>query len=229
MNGEQTFGQLKKGLAGKANAGLWYVCLAVCVVVFQLLSGCQRPAAKAVIPLAASADTTLYGMFAYMADAAIFIRCSDGRRFPVVMEGKFSELERSYLQLVGEAAGRRVLLACHGRLDSRPAAPAEEGIGGGLRVDTIFSLSASLSCTDQLAVWAGKCRWQQGVLLFLPCGEKEELRIAAGIPEAALRAAWEKYVHSADGSLYVELEGVRRPAELQPTRIRMIAINNDCQ
>ena len=228
MNGEQTFGQQKKEFAGKAAAGLWYACLVVWVIFFQLLSGCQRPVAKAVVPLAA-ADTTLYGMFAYMADAAIFIRCSDGKRFPVVMEGKFSELERSYLQLVGEEAGRRVLLACHGQLDSRPAAPAEEGIGGGLRIDTVFSLSATLSCADQLAVWAGKCRWQQGVLLFLPCGEKEELRIAGGIPEAALRAAWGKYVHSSDGALYVELEGVRRPAELYPTRIRMIAINDDCQ
>jgi hypothetical protein len=186
--------------------------------------------ARAAGPLAAAADTTLYGMFAYMADAAVFVRCSDGKRFPVLTEGKFEALERSYLQLTGEEAGRRVLLACHGRLVRRAAESAEEGMAEGLQVDTVFSLSATLSCADKPVDWAGKYRWRQGESLFWPCGEEEEVRVAAGGPEAILRAAWSERGLSPDRPVYVELEGVRgSDGQLYPTRIRKIVFGFDCQ
>jgi hypothetical protein len=230
MNSRHSGRREKKELVRRAGPGLWPACLVACVFFSQLLPACQRPVARAAGPLAAAADTTLYGMFAYMADAAVFVRCSDGKRFPVLMEGKFEALERSYLQLTGEEAGRRVLLACHGRLVRRAAEPAEEVMAEGLRVDTVFSLNATLSCADEPVSWAGKYRWRQGESLFLPCGEEEEVRVAAGGPEATLRAAWSERGLLPDRPVYVELEGVRgSDGQLYPTRIRKIVFDFDCQ
>ena len=227
MRFEQRLGQLKKKLTGKAGVGLWPCCLAACAFFLQLLPACQRPAAEAAKTLVISTDTTLYGMFAYMADAAIFIRCSDGSRFPVAMEEKFGQLERGYLQLVGEEAGRSVLLACHGRLVSRPA--AEEGRGERLLVDTVYSLSTELDCRDRPVRWEGKYWRQQEESLFLPCGSDEALRISGGITELALRMIWEKNAGSVDETLYVDMEGVKKPdGWLYPTRILTIAVDNDC-
>ncbi len=230
MCSEQTFGWVIKVLAGKAGGGLWPACLAVYGFFLLLLPACQRPLAEAGSPLAVAADTTLYGMFAYMADAAVFVRCRDGKRFPVLMEGAFGVLEKNYLQLTGDEAGRRVLLACHGRFIGQAAERAEESMAAGLLVDTVFSLSTTLSCADHPVGWAGKYRRWQEQSLFVPCGKDEELPIASGGPEAVLRVMWEEQALAADRSLYVELEGVRRPdGQLQLTRIRMVTFDIDCQ
>ena len=229
MRVKQRLGQLKKRLTGKAGAGLWPGCLAACAVFLQLLPACQRPAAEAAKTLMIGTDTTLYGMFAYMADAAIFVRCSDGRRFPVVMEEKFGQLERSYLQLVGEEGGRRVLLACHGRLVSRPTESAAKGVGESLLVDTVFSLSTELDCRDRPVRWVGKYWRRQEESLFLPCGSDEVLRIAGGSTESTLGMIWDKDAGSVGEAWYVDMEGVKRPdGRLYPTRILTIAVDNDC-
>lgn len=43
--------------------------------------------------------TEMTGLFRYMADAAVFIRCSDQKRFGVVMSGNFSDAEKAYTRM----------------------------------------------------------------------------------------------------------------------------------
>ena len=64
------------------------------------------------------------GLFAYMADAALFTECGTGRSFPVAMEGDYLALERAYLQ-AGETAGQAQLVTLDGRFDHRPKMEGE--------------------------------------------------------------------------------------------------------
>ena len=62
----------------------------------------------------------LFGMFRYMADAALFEECRTGRRYPVAMEGDYLALERAYLAERPEA-GSAVLATFDGAVAERPA------------------------------------------------------------------------------------------------------------
>ena len=62
----------------------------------------------------------LEGMFRYMADAALFRDCRDGKSYPVAMEGAYIELERAYMESAVEA-GQEVMVRLTGRLLERPA------------------------------------------------------------------------------------------------------------
>ena len=61
----------------------------------------------------------LTGMFTYMADAAMFMDCRSGRRFPVAMEGAYIDLERAYTQSQDEP-GQALQVAVRGRYLGRP-------------------------------------------------------------------------------------------------------------
>ena len=62
----------------------------------------------------------LEGMFRYLADAAIFRDCLDGRSYPVAMEGEYIELERAYLNS-GIVGGGEIFVRLRGRYLERPA------------------------------------------------------------------------------------------------------------
>jgi copper homeostasis protein (lipoprotein) len=63
---------------------------------------------------------TMRGMYRYMADAALFVECESGRRFPVAMEADNLALERAYLDARKEP-GQALLVSLQGRLALRPA------------------------------------------------------------------------------------------------------------
>jgi len=67
-----------------------------------------------------SPDMELEGMFRYMADAAMFRDCRDGKAYPVSMEGQYIELERAYLNS-GIEPGSEIMVSVAGRLLERPA------------------------------------------------------------------------------------------------------------
>lgn len=64
-------------------------------------------------------ENTMSGLFTYMADAALFEDCVDGRRYPVAMEAGYVELERAYLGARTEP-GAPLLVIFEGRLEPRP-------------------------------------------------------------------------------------------------------------
>lgn len=99
-------------------------------------------------------DTTdvLHGMFAYMADAAIFVNCADGKRYPVAMEAGYLPLERKYTTEMAEEAGKRVLLTATGSIAPRPTVDGEGEVPT-LVVKQMLSLSRDASCdTERLLV-----------------------------------------------------------------------------
>jgi copper homeostasis protein (lipoprotein) len=61
----------------------------------------------------------LEGMFRYMADAPLFRNCSDGKTWPVSMEGQYIELERAYLNS-GIEPGDEVRVTLRGRIITPP-------------------------------------------------------------------------------------------------------------
>lgn len=84
------------------------------MTVLLMLAGCTRP-----VP-APSPPPVLTGQFTYLADAAGFTDCADGRRYPVAMEGAYLELERSYLA-VRSRPGLPLLVELEGAIEDRPA------------------------------------------------------------------------------------------------------------
>jgi copper homeostasis protein (lipoprotein) len=59
------------------------------------------------------------GMFQYMADAATFVECQTGRRWPVAMEAAFRDLEKAYLAAQRQP-GEELMVAFEGRIANRP-------------------------------------------------------------------------------------------------------------
>jgi len=60
------------------------------------------------------------GSFVYLADAATFLDCADGRRYPVAAEGGYLALERAYLA-ARRYPGEPLLVTVTGDVESRPA------------------------------------------------------------------------------------------------------------
>ena len=94
-------------------------------------------------PATASGDpVTLDGLFIYMADAAVFKRCSDGQRFGVLVEGDaYAELERAYLAAGPGGEWRRTELT--GVIEENMA---EEGLPLNVRVTGFQPFSPSGEC-----------------------------------------------------------------------------------
>ncbi|MFC1719943.1 META domain-containing protein [Pseudomonadota bacterium] len=118
-----------------------------------LAVGCKQqdkavaPGAGTEPPVQGQGDSTgmaLEGMFRYMADAASFRDCRNGKTYPVSMEGQYIELEHAYLNS-GIEPGSEVLIHVQGRLLSR------ESMEGNTSVimmipDTFNSLDPDNSC-----------------------------------------------------------------------------------
>jgi heat shock protein HslJ len=94
----------------------------------------------------------MQGMFAYMADAALFTDCRLDLRFPVAQESGYLALERAYLGAEHEP-GEAVLVTVEGRLTQRP--PME---GSGTRetvvVDSFLNIWPGEECAPPLALVA---------------------------------------------------------------------------
>jgi copper homeostasis protein (lipoprotein) len=65
----------------------------------------------------------LRGMYAYMADAAIFNECLTGRRFPVSIEAAHIDVERAYMALTKDNPGSPLLVSLTGRFAKRQPDP----------------------------------------------------------------------------------------------------------
>ncbi|TFH22090.1 MAG: META domain-containing protein [Myxococcales bacterium] len=76
--------------------------------------------------LARSRDTDLFndpfalrGHYFYLADAAIFTECQTGKRFDVITSPVAAELERAYMEAVGDS-GNSVVVSVEARLTKQP-------------------------------------------------------------------------------------------------------------
>ena len=91
-----------------------------------------------------SAEVALEGMFRYMADAALFRDCRNGRVYPVSMEGAYIDLERAYLGSEIEP-GSEVLVRLTGRYLERPAMEGDRNAVK-LVVDSLGEVLPGESC-----------------------------------------------------------------------------------
>jgi len=68
----------------------------------------------------------LRGLYAYMADAAIFNECRTGKRYPVSLEAAHIDMEQAYLGLAKDNPGAPLLATLEGRFEQRLTEP---GVG----------------------------------------------------------------------------------------------------
>ena len=69
----------------------------------------------------------LTGMYSYMADAANFVDCESGKRYPVSMEADNLALERAYLSVRSEPA-EQILVTLQGRFELRPPMEGDQEV-----------------------------------------------------------------------------------------------------
>ena len=109
-----------------------------------LLVAVEAPARPGGDAEGTAAGVELEGMFRYMADAALFRDCRDGRSFPVAMEGAYLEVERAYLNS-GIEAGSELFIRVTGRLLKRPAMEGNKSEIN-LIVDKLDAIDADQTC-----------------------------------------------------------------------------------
>lgn len=101
------------------------------VTAALIVAGCRKgkESATAARPERETSSSTetmvLRGTYAYMADAALFVDCVSGKRWPVATEGNNAALERAYLD-DKESPGAPLLVSVKGRLESRPRVDGQE-------------------------------------------------------------------------------------------------------
>ena len=133
------------------------------LLIGALLSGCQPdggsqpgaveaqsvtpvPAAERPPETGAGGSETFIGLYRYMADAAIFRDCADGRSYSVLIEADHLPLERAYLDL-REEPGAEVLAMFDAQRVMRapePGLPEREH----LRVTRFQALRPGEVCPD---------------------------------------------------------------------------------
>ena len=147
-----------------------------------------RIASGAKPPAPGNGDSTgmaLEGMFRYMADAAVFRDCRDGKTYPVSMEGQYIELERAYLN-PGIEPGSEVLINIQGRLLERK--PMEGNINKVMMIPDIFnSLDPDNSCAPNTHAELTGTYWRLselgGKTVTAPEGAREvHMVMASGDP-----------------------------------------------
>lgn len=175
----------------------------------------QRPEVKrSSMRLEDKSDNVFSGDFAYMADAAYFINCSTGNRYSVVMEGAFIDLEKAYLKLVGEDAGKPVYIVVEGEL--RPNSGKEEGrMKGSLKVTKVIGLTDEVSCASVISKLGGMYTSSLGIGTFTNCKGNEIYAVQSSGAFAALNKAYLEAVSVEGKSIYVELYGFRKPIKAE--------------
>lgn len=109
-----------------------------------LLVGVEAPAKPDRDARETATGIELEGMFSYMADAARFRDCRDGRSLPVAMEGAYIELERAYLNS-GIEAGSELFVRVTGRVLERPSMEGNRSEFN-LIIDKLESVDPDGSC-----------------------------------------------------------------------------------
>ena len=93
-----------------------------CLLVVALI-GCgpsgPPPSADLEPPPNEESSVELTGMYNYMADAAVFVDCATGKRYPVSMEADNLALEKAYLSTQTEP-NQQLLVSLRGHYDLRP-------------------------------------------------------------------------------------------------------------
>ena len=175
----------------------------------------QRPEVKrSIMRLEDKSDNVFSGDFAYMADAAYFINCSTGSRYSVVMEGAFIDLEKAYLKLVGEEAGKPVYIVVEGEL--RPNSGKEEGrMKGSLKVSKVIGLTDEASCASVISKLGGMYTSSLGIGTFTNCKGNEIYAVQPSGAFEGLNKAYLDAVSVEGKSIYVELYGFRKPIKAE--------------
>lgn len=168
-------------------------------------------------------DPALQGMFAYMADAAVFISCTDKKRYPVAMEAGFVELERAYLSLMGDDAGRQALLVAKGGIRSRDKMDGR-GKTPTVVVDAVYSLHRDVNCTADIRRLAGDYALDGGQARFKDCADGKGY---VAHSEAALRA-YRALKLPSGAAVYAELEGFTDANGLHITRLLGFRAGETC-
>ncbi len=88
------------------------------------------------------------GAYAYMADAATFVECSTGRRWPVAAEGAGRDVEAAYLK-ARSASGAAVLAEIDGLLTERPR--PEGGVAATLVIERFGRFIPKATCGPRFA------------------------------------------------------------------------------
>lgn len=143
-----------------------------------LLVGVEAPAPPGRDTQGTATDAEFEGMFRYMADAALFRDCRDGRSFPVAMEGAYIELERAYLNS-GIEAGGELFTRVTGRLQQRPTMEGNMSEVN-LIVDILQSIDADGSCDPSAPVELLNTHWK------LVEVDSRQVTAPEGAPEAHL-------------------------------------------
>lgn len=152
------------------------------------------------------------GEFAYMADAAYFINCSTGNRYSVLMQEAFPELEKAYLNLVKDEAGKRVYVVIEGELN-RKANGEKEFMKGSLSVSGVVSLSDQANCETVVSKLGGMYTSGENGGTFEDCRSGQTYVVQNSGAYEALEKAYLDAVSGPGASAYVELTGFRKSVE----------------
>ncbi|MBT8052671.1 MAG: META domain-containing protein [Gammaproteobacteria bacterium] len=152
---------------------------ATCVMLAASLSAsCAQTEEQEVIE---PPGTELEGMFRYMADAAIFRDCRNGKSYPVSMEGQYIELERAYLNS-GIEPGAELMINVNGRLLERPAMEGNHNKVK-LIVDKLNNIYPDKTCSPEVHAELFGTYWKLvelgGKAVITPDGMKEAHMILA--------------------------------------------------
>lgn len=134
------------------------------LVAASMFCGCKggKQSATAVEPAreapATSETVRLHGMYSYMADAASFVDCATGARWPVATEGDNATLEQAYLD-ARAAPGAPLLVTVEGRLESRPKMDGP-GTETALIVERFIGVPPSKDCQGIEAITLEDTRWE---------------------------------------------------------------------
>lgn len=90
-----------------------------------------------------SVDSIFEGMYSYMADANMFVSCDKKKRMPVVMRGKYLDLERQYLRTVD--GGVEVYVRLKGKVKKVPPMEGDKEIKA-LVISEVLELSKDKKC-----------------------------------------------------------------------------------
>lgn len=156
-----------------------------------------------------NSDIVYSGEFAYMADAAYFINCSTDSRYSVLMQDAFPDLEKKYLDVVGENAGSRVYIVVEGELQPKPA--GEEGhFRGALKVSKVHSVNEGRGCNSIVSKMGGMFASYEGTATIKLCKNGQTYTI---LNEGAFKQMEKEYKELMEEGkmVYTEIYGYRKP------------------
>ncbi|KAA3635461.1 MAG: hypothetical protein DWQ02_09865 [Bacteroidetes bacterium] len=125
------------------------------------------------------------------------------------MQDAFPDLEKKYLDVVGENAGSRVYVVVEGELQPKPA--GEEGhFRGSLKVSKVHSVNEGRGCNSIVSKMGGMFASFEGVATFKLCNNGQTYSI---LNEGAFKSMEEGYKKLMEEGkmVYAEIYGYRKP------------------